>query len=119
MLECIWNFVVLLAVTCTYVHVVSGTASDESCPTWFHHSQEGRCVCGDPVKGIVTCDNVTQSVGVLDCFCMTSNGDKDNTTVVGSFIFNCYIIAHIGQMMIYTIQFMGMCLNLMTGLVDT
>ena len=90
MLESFWSFIVLFAVTCTYVHVVSGTASDEPCPTWFHHSQEGRCVCGDPVKGVVSCDNATQSVGVLDCFCMTSNSDKDNTTVVGSCIFNCY-----------------------------
>ena len=46
-------------------------------------------MCGDVVKGVVTCDNATQSVGVLDCFCMTSNGYKDNTTVVGGCIFNC------------------------------
>ena len=80
------SFTVLLAVACTCV--VLCTASDEPCPTWFYHSQEESCVCGDPVKGIVSCDNATQSVGVLDCFCMTSNGDKDNTTVVGKCIFN-------------------------------
>ena len=48
-------------------------------------------MCGDLVKGVVSCDNATQRVGVLDCFCMTSNGNKDNgnTTVVGNCLFNC------------------------------
>ena len=26
---------------------------------------------------------------MLGCFCMTANGDKDNTTVVGSCLYNC------------------------------
>jgi len=71
------------------MYVVSCTADNEPCPTWFYHSREEQCVCGDLVKGVVSCDNATQSVGVLDCFCMTSNGDKDNTMVVGGCIFNC------------------------------
>ena len=81
------QFAILLAFAC--VQGASYATNDETCPTWFHHSQEGRCVCGDLMKGVVSCDNATQSVGVLDCFCMTSNGDKSNTTVVGSCIFNC------------------------------
>jgi len=71
------------------MYVVLCTADDEPRPTWLYHSMKGLCVCGDLLKGIVTCDNATQSVGVLDCFCMTSNGDKDNTMVVGGCIFNC------------------------------
>ena len=88
MLENIPSFAILLAVTCACA--ASYTANDEPCPTWFHYSEKGSCVCGDPVKGVVSCDNATQSVGVLDCFCMTSNGDNGNTTVVGSCIFNCF-----------------------------
>ena len=88
MLKNIPSFAILLAVTCACA--ASYTANDEPCPTWFHHSEKGSCVCGDPVKGVVSCDNATQSVGVLDCFCMTSNGDKGNTTVVGRCIFNCF-----------------------------
>ena len=46
-------------------------------------------MCGDELDGTVSCDNTTQSVAVLDCFCMTSNGERSNTTVVGRCLFNC------------------------------
>jgi len=81
------SLVILLVVSCTYA--VSHAANDEPCPTWFHHSQEGQCECGSSIQGIVSCDNATRRVGVLDCYCLTSNGDVDNTTVVGSCLFNC------------------------------
>jgi len=81
------GLVILLVVSCTYA--VSHAANDEPCPTWFHRSQEGQCECGSSLQGIVSCDNATQRVGVLDCYCLTSNGDEDNTTVVGSCLFNC------------------------------
>ena len=87
MSEAVKAFVVLLAVTCIYG--ASYATNDEFCPTWFHRSQEGPCECGGLLQGVVSCDNATQQVGVLNCFCMTSNGDEGNTTVVGSCLFNC------------------------------
>lgn len=77
------------------VCVASTVLSQEPCPTWFYRSQEGEpeskngCKCGDSVNGAVSCNNVTGEVSVLDCFCMTSNGDTSNTTVVGRCLFSC------------------------------
>ena len=63
------------------------------CPTWFNHPQEEKsneCDCGSSLDGVVLCNNVTHEVGILDCYCMTSNGDSgNNTTVVGKCVFNC------------------------------
>ena len=63
----------------------------DSCPTWFHHSQEepNKCECGSSLEGAVLCNNVTPEVSVLKCFCMTLNGETSNTTVVGKCVFNC------------------------------
>ena len=58
---------------------------DEPCPTWQHPSGDGECVC-DPFQSVVVCKkckNETQ-VGVLDFYCLTSNGDGSNTSVVGT-----------------------------------
>lgn len=62
-------------------------------------------MCRDPVKSVVSCDNVTESVGMLDCFCTTSYGDKDNTTVVGiNFVFTTVqIMVYSRESMIYSI----------------
>ena len=53
---------------------------DESCPTWLHPS-DGECVC-HPFQSVVVCENEIQ-VGVLDFYCLTSNEDGSNTSVVG------------------------------------
>ena len=54
---------------------------DESCPTWLHPSRDGKCVCL-PLPTNVVCENETQ-VGILDFYCLTSNGDGSNISVVG------------------------------------
>ena len=57
---------------------------DESCPTWLHPS-DGECVCL-PLQTVVVCKNECKNetqVGVLDFYCLTSNGDGSNTSVVG------------------------------------
>ena len=54
---------------------------DTSCPTWLHLSGDGKCVCL-PFHTWVVCENETQ-VGVIDSYCLTSNGDGNNTSVVG------------------------------------
>ena len=57
---------------------------DESCPTWLHPSEDGECVC-DPLRIVVICKNECKSkVGVLNLYCLTSNGDGSNTSVVGT-----------------------------------
>ena len=59
---------------------------DESCPTWLHASEDGECVC-EPFQTVVVCKNECKNetqVGVLDFYCLTSNGDGSNTSVVGS-----------------------------------
>ena len=80
------RMICLLASLLIVITVSSST--NGSCPTWFHYST-GDCTCGDELDGTVSCDNTSKTVRVLDCFCMTSNGDGDNTTVVGRCLFNC------------------------------
>ena len=73
-ISCMWCViglcVLLVSVSC-----------DESCPTWLHPSGGGKCVCL-PLNTWVVCENETQ-VGVFDFYCLTSNGDGSNTSVVG------------------------------------
>ena len=68
-----WQVVVLLI----------SIAYAESCPTWLHPSGDGECLCGATLGTVVVCNNETQQVGVLDSYCLTSNGDVSNTSVVG------------------------------------
>ena len=65
--------VVLISVSCA-----------KSCPTWLHPSGDGECLCGATIGTVVVCNNETRQVGVLDTYCLTSNGDGSNTSVVGS-----------------------------------
>ena len=60
-----------------------------TCPdTWFVPSHSGECQCGHTFHGVVSCDEDTKEVRVLDCFCMTFDSSR-NTTVVGGCFFNC------------------------------
>ena len=81
------TLVLLLAVTSTSVG--SGTTDSKQCPTWFYRNPEGKCQCGDPMRGVVSCDNNTESVGLLGCYCITSNDDKHLNPVIGICIINC------------------------------
>ena len=59
---------------------------DESCPTWLHPSGDGECVC-DSLRNAVVCKNECKNetkVSVLNIYCLTSNGDGSNTSVVGT-----------------------------------
>ena len=70
-------------------------AGDESCPTWFNrYSQDGPCDCGKMVGSVVTCNNETGEVGVLESYCLTSNEDEDgcDSNVVG----RCLVIVNHG-----------------------
>ena len=67
----------------------STVRNEKPCTTW-HYRNDNECECGSSLDGVVLCNNVTNEVGILNCYCMTSNGDSgNNTTVVGRCIFNC------------------------------
>ena len=59
----------------------------ENCSTWFYPAGDGQCVCGSRLGTVIVCNNETQDgrahIGVLDSYCLTSNGDDSNTNVVG------------------------------------
>ena len=59
-------------------------AYGEPCPTWLHSSGDGECLCGATIGTVVVCSNETRQVGVHYSYCLTSNGDGSNTSVVGS-----------------------------------
>ena len=68
-----WRVVVLLI----------SVAYGEPCPTWLHPSGDGECLCGATLGTVVVCNNETRQVAVLESYCLTSNGDGSNTSVVG------------------------------------
>ena len=55
----------------------------EPCSTWLYPSGDGKCFCGATLGTVVVCNNETEQVGVLTSYCITSNGDGSNTSVVG------------------------------------
>ena len=60
-----------------------------TCPdTWFVPSHSGECQCGHTFHGVVSCNEDTKEVRVLDCFCMTFDTSR-NKTVVGECLYNC------------------------------
>ena len=70
-------------------------AGDESCPTWFNrYSQDGPCECGRNIDSVITCNNETGEIGVLESYCLTSNEDEDgcDSNVVG----RCLVIVNHG-----------------------
>ena len=64
----------------------------EPCPTWLHPSGDGECLCG-ALRTVVVCNNETQQVGVLNTYCLTSNGHGSNTSVVG----RCLVVVNHGK----------------------
>ena len=71
----VWQ-VIGLCVVLTSVRV-------EACPTWLYPSGDGECLCGRTLGNVIVCNSKTQEVGVLDTYCLTSNGGGSNTSVVG------------------------------------
>ena len=80
------RFVKMAVISCMWCVVglcvlLVSVSCNESCPTWLHLSRDGKCVCL-PLYTWVVCENETQ-VGVFNFYCLTSNGDGSNTSVVG------------------------------------
>ena len=62
--------------------------NEKPCTTW-NYKNDNECECGSSLDGVVLCNNDTHKVNILECFCMTSNGDSGNYSIVGRCIFNC------------------------------
>ena len=95
----IWLIILLCSCFCEQVTVVDSLsaeervqlpAHDEECPdTWFVQSgSDGECKCGHKFYGVVSCDEETREVRVLDCYCITYDSTT-NKTVLGECLYNC------------------------------
>ena len=66
---------------------VCACSTNESCPTWFFHSKDGKCTCGSSITNLIVCNNETEEVCILSPFCLTRFCDESNEAVVGSCLF--------------------------------
>ena len=71
------------------------TANDSCSDLWFT-PRNGTCHCGSSVHGVVTCNEQTKEVMVLECYCMT-NDSNYNQTVVGACLYNCNNLSHTAE----------------------
>ena len=63
-------------------------SNTSACPTWFICDDHNRCKCGDGHNDAVVCDENKFMSAVLDCHCVTYDGDT-NTTSLGACFYNC------------------------------
>ena len=71
----------LLLLTVTVVLYTSGTIAtnhsiagvySENCPTWqFFNFTSKRCECGNDIQKAIRCNDTTNDVQILNCYCMT------------------------------------------------
>ena len=70
-----------------------------TCPHWLFpiHTENGStaCECGNDLKGVVKCNNETQKVKILQCYCMTYSSDDNTSLVVGECFYSCQLIRHL------------------------
>ena len=58
------------------------------CPTWFICDHYNERQCGDAHNDAIICDEKKFTSAVLDCHCVTYDGDT-NTTFLGACFYNC------------------------------
>ena len=64
-----------------------------ACPLWFIQTERNGttvCECGDEWGGIIKCEERSQQVFLLSCYCVTHSEDKNNTAVLGACFYNCF-----------------------------
>ena len=70
---------------CILVPALSST--EQNCSqSWLHQSDDGYSVCGPDVYNAVLCNNETQQVRLQLQYCMTSDGEESNISVIGNCI---------------------------------
>ena len=60
-----------------------------SCPAWSYCGTDGRCNCPNVPYSILRCDEHGRIKGILTCYCITYNKEKD-LLEVGLCYYNCY-----------------------------
>ena len=69
------------AMLCSLLVFFAVVSGGRICPTWHYFSEEdGQCVCGSSLNGLVTCNSTERVIGVYLSYCLTSDGNK---SVVG------------------------------------
>ena len=66
--------------------------SEYSCQkTWMYVSggSNGTCWCRSSVRGLVRCNNVSNQVAILNCYCMTYDNANFEDVIVGSCPYGC------------------------------
>ena len=58
------------------------------CPTWLICSPQKNCQCGDGHSDVIICNNEKLISAVLNCHCVTYDGESEST-FVGSCFYNC------------------------------
>ena len=88
-IECLLIIFQLIAVLVHTSGSVSNTASIiGSCPTWqFYNMTSKKCQCGDDLHGAVRCNETTNDIQILNCYCMTVN--QSGQMEVGKCISGC------------------------------
>ena len=69
-----------------------GNCSHVECPTWFYPNETTcECQCGSAVGGVVECSDKkrAEGVGILDCYCLTTDDRNWSNVVAGACFFNC------------------------------
>ena len=87
---------VLLALNFLYYSVIEATnvstiqTNQNSCPTWqYYDVTSKRCRCGSDIHGAVHCNDTTNEVWILSCYCMAVN--EDGQMEVGKCFIGCTI----------------------------
>ena len=60
------------------------------CPTWLICSPQKNCQCGDGHSDVIICNNEKLISAVLNCHCVTYDGESEST-FVGSCFYNCAV----------------------------
>ena len=62
--------------------IFSVSTAKSNCFMWHYYLSENRsCVCGSTLEDVIVCDDTLGVVGVLNYYCLTSDGDQ---SVVGN-----------------------------------
>ena len=79
-----WNSDVIKLSDNEYTHC----SNDSMCPTWFICNSEKKCQCGNGHTDAIVCDDKSLTSAILDCHCVTYDGESQST-FVGSCFYNC------------------------------
>ena len=83
---------VLTVLVAFFVHASECIVTNSSCPTWLYLSDEGWCTCGSSLLNKIICNNVSQTVGIDQSFCLTSFDPHQYPTdpVIGRCLYALY-----------------------------